>query len=87
MNTAITSAAPAGLSGLAGIGTALKGFVLAHPVGLSLAGGALLGAGAYWGVRRLLKKDTTEQADEAAAPVAEENASERQDESAAPAAA
>jgi hypothetical protein len=41
---------------LAAVGTAAKALLLAHPVGMSLAGGALLGASAYWGVERLLRK-------------------------------
>lgn len=41
---------------LAAVGTAAKAFVLVHPVGMSLAGGALLGAGAYWGIEKLLSK-------------------------------
>ena len=52
----------------AAVGTVAKAFVLAHPVGMSLAGGALLGAGAYWGIEKLLRKK--EQAPAAAEPAA-----------------
>jgi hypothetical protein len=50
---ALASAAP---GSLAAVGTAAKAFVLVHPIGMSLAGGALLGAGAYWGIGKLLRK-------------------------------
>jgi hypothetical protein len=53
---------------LAAVGTAAKAFVLVHPVSLSLAGGALLGAGAYWGINKLLNgKDQAADAEPAAA--------------------
>ncbi|WP_295887826.1 hypothetical protein [uncultured Thiohalocapsa sp.] len=45
---------------LAAVGAAAKAFALAHPVSLSLAGGALLGAGAYWGIGKLLSKKETD---------------------------
>ncbi|MCG6940955.1 MAG: hypothetical protein LJE69_06865 [Thiohalocapsa sp.] len=56
---------PASSGSLAAVGTAAKALVLAHPVGLSLVAGAALGAGAYWGINRLLHKE------EQAAPDAE----------------
>jgi hypothetical protein len=47
--------------------TALKGLVLAHPVTLSLAGGILVGAGAYWGIAKLLNKKESDAAEPEAA--------------------
>jgi pantothenate kinase len=61
---AISTAAP---GSLAAIGTAVKAFALVHPVGLSIAGGALLGAGTYWGISRLLRKKGSDQPAAAAA--------------------
>jgi hypothetical protein len=58
---ALSTAAP---GSLAAVGTAAKAFLLTHPIGMSLAGGALLGAGAYWGIGKLLRK-------KAQAPLAE----------------
>jgi hypothetical protein len=53
---ATAASAPAGTPGLgsslAGLGTAVKVFVLAHPVSLAVVGGALLGAGLYHVVTR-----------------------------------
>lgn len=60
---ASTVAAPAGTPGigasLAGLGTAVKVFVLSHPVSLAAVGGVLLGAGAY---RVLTRKHGAEPA-------------------------
>jgi type VI protein secretion system component VasF len=72
MSTEITTAASAAPAGsLAAVGTAAKAFVLAHPIGLSIAGGVLLGVGAYWGMQRLLSKDESDtQTDDAAAATA-----------------
>jgi pantothenate kinase len=65
MSTELTTAAttaPAAMNGsLAAVGTAAKAFVLAHPVSLSIAGGVLLGAGAYWGIQRLIAKPKAEE--------------------------
>ncbi len=36
--------------------TPLKAFFLAHPVGVAVVGGALVGAGAYYLMNKLLKK-------------------------------
>jgi hypothetical protein len=36
-----------------------KAFVVAHPVGLALAGGVLLGTGLYYGVQKYRKKDSS----------------------------
>jgi hypothetical protein len=41
---------------LAAVGTAAKAFVLAHPLGVAAAGGAVLGLGAYFGIRKLFGK-------------------------------
>ncbi len=71
LTTAATAAPVASNGSLAAVGTAAKAFVLAHPVSLSIAGGVLLGAGAYWGIQRLMsKKDATEQPAGTAAPAA-----------------
>ena len=43
---------------LTAIGATTKAFILAHPVGVAIAGSALLGYGAY---KLLKKKDTTEE--------------------------
>jgi pantothenate kinase len=61
---ALSTATP---GSLAALGTAAKAFVLAHPVGMSLVGGALLGAGAYWGIEKLLRKKEQAPAAEPAA--------------------
>jgi hypothetical protein len=63
--SAIPAASSASSGSLAAIGVATKAFVLAHPLTLTLAGGLLLGAGAYWGVQQLLKKDEAGEADAA----------------------
>lgn len=68
MSTEITTAASAHSGTLTAMGTAAKAFVLAHPLTLTLAGGLLLGAGAYWGVQKLLKKDDAPEADAASDP-------------------
>jgi len=41
---------------LAAIGSATKAFVLAHPLGMSAVGGALLGATAFYYVTKTFKK-------------------------------
>ncbi|WP_295885944.1 hypothetical protein [uncultured Thiohalocapsa sp.] len=65
---ALSTAAP---GSLAAVGSAAKALVLAHPIGWSVAGGALLGAGAYWGIGRLLRrKAQAPDAPDAAAPAA-----------------
>jgi hypothetical protein len=69
--TAAATAAPAASNGsLAAVGTAAKAFALTHPVSLSIAGGVLLGVGAYWGIQRLLRKDPAKQPVGTAAPAA-----------------
>jgi len=70
ITTAATAAPVASNGSLAAVGTAAKAFVLAHPVSLSIAGGVLLGAGAYWGIQRLMRKDAAEQPAGTAAPAA-----------------
>lgn len=57
-------------SSLAGLGTATKIFVLSHPVGLAVAGGALLGAGLYHLVTRKRGAPAEAQTAPAAAPAA-----------------
>jgi hypothetical protein len=63
-----TAAAAGSSTTLAGVGTAIKGFALAHLVGLSVAGGLLLGAGAYYAVDRFLDKRKEASAAKDAAP-------------------
>ncbi|CAA6828332.1 MAG: Unknown protein [uncultured Thiotrichaceae bacterium] len=46
---------------LATIGTAGKTFILAHPMGMAITGGALLGIGAYYTTSKLFKKKTETQ--------------------------
>lgn len=41
---------------LTAIGTASKAFALAHPVGIAVVGGALVGAGVYYIANRWFKK-------------------------------
>jgi len=43
-------------SALATAGGAIKAFFLAHPVGVAVVGGALVGAGAYYLMNKFLKK-------------------------------
>lgn len=38
------------------VGGAAKAFAVAHPIGMAVAGGALLGLGAYYAAGKLLKK-------------------------------
>jgi len=61
-------AATTSKSSLASMGTATKAFVLAHPVGVAIVGGALIGVGAYYVVKKIRGKDK-EQA-EGATPAA-----------------
>lgn len=69
MSTEIT-AASAAPGTLAAIGAATQAFVMANPIVLTFAGGLLLGAGAYWGVQRLMKKADAVEQEPAAAPSA-----------------
>ena len=41
---------------LSGLGTAAKTFVLVHPMGMAVAGGALLGIGAYYTIGKMFRK-------------------------------
>jgi len=59
-------AATTSKTSLASMGTATKAFVLAHPVGVAIVGGALIGAGTYY----LLKKYRGKDQAESGAPVA-----------------
>jgi hypothetical protein len=53
--TAAGSAAASNGS-LAGVTTAAKAFLLAHPLGVAVAGGALLGMGTYWAFGKVFGK-------------------------------
>ncbi len=48
--------------------TGIKAFALAHPVGLTIVGGALLGIGGYYAVAKLLRKKDDAPAEAASAP-------------------
>lgn len=48
------STAPQG--SLAAVGTATKAFVMAHPIALSVVGGAALGVGAYYMLGKMMGK-------------------------------
>ncbi|MCK5525011.1 MAG: hypothetical protein KAI83_17930 [Thiomargarita sp.] len=39
------------------ISSGIKAFVLAHPVGIAIVGGAVVGAGTYWLMNKYLKKN------------------------------
>ncbi len=67
MSTEITAASAAHGS-LGAIGAATQAFVMANPIALTFAGGLLLGAGAYWGVQRLMKKDDAVEQEPEATP-------------------
>ena len=61
-------ATTAGANGsLASVGTAAKALVLAHPITMAVAGGALLGAGAYYAAGKVFKKKEAPAAEQAAA--------------------
>ncbi len=50
-------ATTAGSNGsLAAVGSATKAFVLAHPIGMAVAGGALLGLGTYYVLGKMFGK-------------------------------
>ena len=74
VSTAVAAAAPAGTPGigssLAGVSTAAKVFVLAHPVSIAIVGGAALGAGLYHLVTRKSSAPAEVDVAPAAAPAA-----------------
>ncbi len=39
------------------VSSGIKAFVLAHPVGVAIVGGAIVGAGTYWLMNKFLKKN------------------------------
>ncbi len=43
---------------LANVGTAAKALALAHPMGMAVAGGALLGMGTYYALGKVFSKKT-----------------------------
>jgi len=53
--TALANTAPSGAHSALGLGT-LKAFMVAHPVGVAVVGGALVGAGTYYLMNKFLKK-------------------------------
>lgn len=66
MQTEIATTTAGSNGSLAAIGTATKAFVLAHPMGMAAAGGALLGVASYYALGKVFKKkEATVQADEA----------------------
>jgi hypothetical protein len=44
---------------LASVGAATKAFVVTHPIGIAVAGGALLGITSYYMLGKVFKKKTT----------------------------
>lgn len=50
----LASTAPQG--SLAAVGTVTKAFVMAHPIALSVVGGAALGMGAYYMLGKMMGK-------------------------------
>jgi hypothetical protein len=46
---------------LVAVGTATKAFVLAHPIGMAVAGGAVLGLGTYYVLRKMFGKNKAPQ--------------------------
>ncbi len=46
---------------------AAKGFLVAHPVGVALVGGVLVGAATYWIMKKFFNKKEEESAPAAAA--------------------
>lgn len=64
---AAAPAAPGIGAALAGLGTAVKAFVVANPVGLAAVGGVLVGAGAYYALTRNRNKPAPAAAEAPAA--------------------
>ncbi len=60
-SSAHTACSSGSTSGLAATGTAAKAFFLAHPMGIGVAGGVLIGAGAYWALAKMLAKEAAEE--------------------------
>jgi len=44
-----------------------KSFLLAHPIGVAIIGGILVGTGTYWAVKKFTQKNEVEPQEEAAA--------------------
>ena len=66
IETALANTAPSGANSTLGLGS-LKAFMLAHPVGVAVVGGALVGAGSYYLMNKFLKKkDDVEVTEETA---------------------
>jgi phosphotransferase system glucose/maltose/N-acetylglucosamine-specific IIC component len=53
--TALVNTAPSGASSALGLGT-IKAFLVAHPIGVAVVGGALVGTGTYYLMNKFLKK-------------------------------
>lgn len=62
METGIATTTAGSNGSLASVGTAAKAFALSHPMGMAVAGGALLGVASYYALGKVFKKK------EAAAP-------------------
>lgn len=54
---------------LASVGTAAKAFALAHPMGMAVAGGALLGVASYYTLGKMFKKKEVAPTELEAVPV------------------
>jgi len=57
---AATAATTSSLGSLSAIGTATKAFVVAHPTGVTLSAGIILGLALYHTTRKLFSKKTKE---------------------------
>jgi hypothetical protein len=66
MSDPVVAASGSG-SSLANVGAAVKGVFLAHPLGLTAFGGALLGIGAYYAMDRYLTKRRERKGEQAEA--------------------
>ncbi len=53
--TALANTAPSGAHSALGLGS-IKAFLLAHPVGVAIVGGTLVGVGTYYLMNKLLNK-------------------------------
>lgn len=58
--TALTTATASPLGSLSAIGTATKAFVVAHPTGVPLTAGIILGLALYHTARKVFKKKEPE---------------------------
>ncbi len=70
METEIVATTVGSNTTLASVGTAAKVFALAHPMGMVVAGGALLGVASYYTLSKMFKKkDVAPAAEPEVSPV------------------